>query len=258
MSTIPVKEFLQGVQRIADAQPTYLLGTDGSRGSCDCIGLIIGAVRRAGGVWSGRHGSNWAARNAIIGLHSPAPLERGCIVFKAHEPGAPANSLPESYREHPDQRDYYHAGVVTGVSPLKITHCTGGSTNGIKVDTAIGAWRFGGRLKGIDYGIKEGLIMEDLRTAVVRAPSGQTVRARSGPGAKAAVVAAVPVGTPVTILASQDGWKQIDYEGKAGWMMAEFLTQPPDDMPEGITLTLSDSAAQALFDALKQALPGDP
>lgn len=266
MSTIPVKAFLQGVQRIADAQPTYLLGTDGSRGSCDCIGLVIGAVRRAGGAWNGRHGSNWAARNAIMSLQSPALLEVGCIVFKAHEPGAIGNNLPADYKDHPDQRDYYHAGVVTSVAPLRITHCTGGTTNGIKVDTTIGAWRFGGRLKDLDYGNQEEGKMEPIERAVVYAASGETVRMRMGPSDKSAVCAKVPVGAAVEVKTTQLGWKQISYEGRAGWMMAEFLKEPfnkplkepTDDEPGGITLTLPNSAAKALFDALKQALPDEP
>lgn len=266
MSAIPVRAFLHGVQRIADAKPTYMLGTDGSRGACDCIGLIIGAVRRAGGVWNGRHGSNWAARNAIIDLQSPAPLELGCIVFKAHDPGVKANTLPDTYKDHPDQRDYYHAGVVTGVSPLRITHCTGGTTNGIKVDTTIGAWRFGGRLEGLEHVNQVEGKMEPTETAVVYAASGETVRMRMGPSDRSAVCAKVPVGETVEVKTDQAGWKQISYEGRVGWMMAEFLKEPakeplkePEDgEPRGITLTLPNSAAKALFDALKQAMPSEP
>lgn len=35
------------VDEIAAEGPSYKLGHDGSDGSCDCIGLIIGAIRRA-------------------------------------------------------------------------------------------------------------------------------------------------------------------------------------------------------------------
>ena len=38
---------------------------DGSDGYCDCIGLIIGAIRRMGLKWTGIHGSNWAARKEV-------------------------------------------------------------------------------------------------------------------------------------------------------------------------------------------------
>lgn len=48
---ISLKAFLDGIQAISDSRPTYREGQDGSRGECDCIGLIIGAIRRAGRSW---------------------------------------------------------------------------------------------------------------------------------------------------------------------------------------------------------------
>ena len=59
------KAFLRGVSAIQAEGPTYHAGGDGSDGTCDCIGLIIGAIRRAGGRWTGTHGSNYAARFAV-------------------------------------------------------------------------------------------------------------------------------------------------------------------------------------------------
>lgn len=50
---VTTESFLRGVDAIAGGKPTYRLGHDGSDGTCDCIGLIIGAIRRAGGTWDG-------------------------------------------------------------------------------------------------------------------------------------------------------------------------------------------------------------
>ena len=36
-------------------------------------------------------------------------------------PGQAGYALPERYKKGPDQRDYYHVGVVTAVEPLEIT-----------------------------------------------------------------------------------------------------------------------------------------
>lgn len=221
---IPLRTFLASVQEIVASKPTYELGRDGSRGSCDCIGLIIGAVRRSGGTWTGSHGSNWTARNRMITLRSPAPLELGGLVFKAHEPGTAANQLPGTYKGHPDQRDYYHVGVITSVSPLQITHCTswsGGS--GIKVDTKIGVWRFGGRLDGLDYNGKEESPVDPIGTTTVAAQSGKTVRMRAAPSDKSIARANVPVGSSVDVLQKAGSWWEIRYGGKQGWMMASFL-----------------------------------
>ena len=78
--------WLRKVDEIADEGPSYQLGHDGSDGTCDCIGLIIGAIRRAGGKWTGTHGSNWAARNTMvsIGPVDEAPFP-GCLVYKRRD-----------------------------------------------------------------------------------------------------------------------------------------------------------------------------
>ena len=65
-----IDEFLTNVRRIQAADPRYRLGRDGSDGYCDCIGLVIGAIRRSGGQWRGIHGTNWTARNAMHDLHA--------------------------------------------------------------------------------------------------------------------------------------------------------------------------------------------
>ena len=221
---IQLSTFLGNIQKIVDAHPSYELGQDGSRGSCDCIGLIIGAVRRSGEKWPGTHGSNWTARNRMTTFHSPAPLELGGIVYKAHEPGAIANDLPDAYKGHPDQRDYYHVGVITSVSPLRITHCTGGTTNGIKIDTKIGAWRYGGRLDGLDYESKEETPPMDLLTAIVTAESGKSVRMRASPSLQAITRANVPLGSTVEVLQKDTDWWEIRYGSIQGWMLAQFLS----------------------------------
>ena len=83
---VTLEAFLSGVAKIKSEAPTYREGGDGSDGTCDCIGLVIGAIRRAGGGWAGTHGSNYAARFAVDGLFrqvDAADLEPGWLVFKA-------------------------------------------------------------------------------------------------------------------------------------------------------------------------------
>ena len=80
------EQFLEGVQRNVDRVRAYKLGMDGRGGQCDCIGLIIGAIRLMGGEGTGTHGSNWAARNAVQPLKkitSLSMLSPGKLVFKA-------------------------------------------------------------------------------------------------------------------------------------------------------------------------------
>jgi uncharacterized protein YraI len=254
---INVSTFLANIQKIVDALPSYKLGQDGSRGECDCIGLIIGAIRRAREKWLGTHGSNWTARNRMKTLQSPAPLELGGIVYKYHNPGDPGYNLPAVYKDHPDQRDYYHVGVITSVSPLRITHCTGGTTNGIKIDTKIGAWRYGGRLEGIDYESKEeeAPMTDPTGTAIVSAASGSSVRMRASASTKSIVRAYVPVGAQVDVLQKAGDWWEIHYDGQAGWMLASFLTGGDDGSTEQQDIiSIPRSAAIMLLEALQTAL----
>ena len=132
--------FLKEAQAIAASRPAYRKGGSGKDGTCDCIGLIIGAIRRAGGKWPGIHGSNWAARYAVrdlAPLRSVSGLRIGDLVFKSRAPGVKGYDLPDRYRSHPDRNDYYHVGIVLSVSPLRILHMTAPRP---KVDTRLGAW----------------------------------------------------------------------------------------------------------------------
>jgi hypothetical protein len=151
----------------------------------------------------------------------------GEVVYKAREPGAAGYDLPAAYAAHPDQRDYYHAGVVTSTAPLAITHCTGGSTNGIKVDTKIGNWKWGGKLKMVDYDDEADVIIDEPVLMWTTASSGRTVNMRSKPSKDGLVMARVPIDTQVQVLSSSDAWRHVSYAGKTGWIMVSYLTDVP-------------------------------
>jgi len=259
--TVKMDLFLAKIQEIISEKPTYKLGKDGSNGLCDCIGLIIGGLRRAGGKWSGSHGTNHAVRYQMQAPLTKPKLELGELLYKYRDVGAPDNKLPPSYKNHPDQRDYYHVGVVISVNPLKIAHCTswsGGS--GIKIDTKLGTqWRLGGRVKGLDYDhVQEEIPMEKIGEAIVKAKSGKSVRLRSGPSKQANVRLEIPVGTVVAVYTQNPGWWEIGHNGVTGWMMSEHLesseTMGSDKKAEVVTITLSKAAAEYLLEVLKGVL----
>ena len=256
---VTMKSFLRGVDAIAEEKPTYRLGHDGSDGACDCIGLIIGAIRRAGGKWAGTHGSNWTARNAMDTLHAvsaPGDLHVGQAVFKAAEPGQSGYNLPDRYKGDTDTRDYYHVGVVRSVSPLEIVHCTG---PGIVHDSKLGKWNYAGWLRMVSRGNDEGEAT-GMQTAVVIAESGSTVNLRKTP--HGALEDRVPVGSTAQVLDTMDGWARITVSGKTGWMDLKYLRMQDSGEPDAtggadgtgeadtITITLPRSAAEALLSAL--------
>ncbi len=228
--------FLRCVQENAARIHAYKLGRDGSDGTSDCIGLIIGALKLAGFKWPGIHGSNWAARNAMETLEpieNAGELFPGEIVYKAREPGEDKYALPSQYNNSGDLRDYYHVGVVTGVEPLEITHCTS-VAGGIKRDNTLGAWRWGGKLKYVDYSEDwEDDEPMDEYWAMVHAESGRTVNMRKDPYRKSTIIARVPIGEKVRVLeecAGDGAWAKVSWSGKTGYMMAEYLVE--QDEPE--------------------------
>ncbi|MBQ8312609.1 MAG: SH3 domain-containing protein [Clostridia bacterium] len=243
--SISLDAFLTQLDLIAASSPRYRLGGDGSDGTCDCIGLIIGAIRRAGGAWPGIHGSNYAARHEVSGLQpiaSAAALSVGDLVFKSRDPGASGYALPSRYADHPDPLDYYHVGVVRSTAPLTILHCT---TPGIVTDSKLGKWRHHGWLNCIS---QKGEAPMTPTNATVTAQQGSTVNLRESPGG--ALVARIPVGDTVTIIAQQNGWAQITHGDLTGWMKAEYLAASGD----AITLELPADVARQLLSALTAAL----
>ena len=246
--------FLSKVKEIQAERPAYALGHDGRDGLCDCIGLIIGAVRRAGGKWTGTHGSNWAARNAMASLRRIGGIQDlmpGMAVYKAFMPDDVAYSLPDAYARHLDKRDYYHVGVVMSVQPLRIWHCTslkGGS--GIKEDTELGRWAYGGELKAISKngGTPMDTAVKEYTQGRVEAPSGLTVNLRREPITKSSIVYQVPVNQMVGILEEKNGWTHAQFGELTGWMQSKFIRKYPP------TLTRPRDQALSLLQALKKGL----
>ncbi|MBQ4639347.1 MAG: SH3 domain-containing protein [Clostridia bacterium] len=215
------EQFAKGLKENIDRVREYQLGMDGTGGKCDCIGLIIGAIRLAGGKWTGTHGSNYAARNEMLNFQpipSASALRLNDLVFKHRQPGAEDYALPSSYKGHPDQNDYYHVGVVTSVTPLVITHCTG-VAGGIKKDTALGKWSHFGTWKGIENEVC------DTRPYTV---TGGRLKVRSAPGEKTTVIGYLENGETVQGAVHNADWVYVPE--KRGYCMAKYL-QPVHPAP---------------------------
>lgn len=217
-------DFVAKVLDIASERPTYRLGRDGEGGECDCIGLIIGAMRRNGLRYTEIHGSNWFARHytrSLMRVTDADDLSLGDIVYKVRTPGTVGYDLPSRYAGDPDKYDYYHVGVVTGVDPLEITHCTsGGGVDGITTDSKLGKWSYKGQFSEIDSQTEEDVPM---MTAKVTAANGKPVNMRQRPITTSALVDRVPVGTEVDVLSHDEDWAKIRHKGATGYMMTKFL-----------------------------------
>ena len=222
--------FLAMVMQIYNSNPKRREPGDGSDGYCDCIGLIIGAVRRMGLKWTGIHGSNWAARKEFQKLEkigSVSDLEVGDVVLKGCAQGTSGLNLPSRYRKggayyNGDLTDYYHAGVVESVNPLRIRHMSSKMTT----DTKLGKWNYHGKLAmlvKLAGGTTPAPVPASGEQAYVVAQSGRTVNFRKTPRLKGALITRIPLGTIVNIVSPGEEWCKISYGNKTGYMMAQFL-----------------------------------
>ena len=237
------------VQKIKSLNPAYKLTGIGDDGTCDCIGLFIGALKRMGIKWIGIHGSNYAARYDIENLkpiQNVNDLEVGDLVFKACSQNSTKHKwdLPKRYHKdgayyNGDLNDYYHVGIVTLVDPLvivplNITHMT---SPHMKVDTKLNhnknsVWSHYGKsktlLKAAGKIVSPVVVKEPIASsgseAIVVAKSGSNVFLRMYPDKNCRTWDRVPVGKKVTIVEPGEVWAKVNYGKRKGWyMMAEFL-----------------------------------
>ena len=230
MSKITADTYIEGVNSIYVEQPKYRLGGDGSDGTCDCIGMCRGALKREGvtGI-TNMGGTNQAARKAIENLReisSVSDLQKGDVVLKVRDKDDPNYPLPDRYRKGNADYDpkwgetnFTHIGYVVSVNPLRIMHMTSPTA---KIDTSLGKWTYFGRLPWVEYGTEED---EQLVTgwATVWAEKGSTVKMRAKPSTLCQLYWEVPVGAQVVLVEPGDTWSEIIYAGQSGYMMTKFL-----------------------------------
>lgn len=237
-----IEALMDGIRKNIARVKEYKLGMDGTGGQCDCIGLIIGGVRLAGGKWTGTHGSNWAARNAVKNLNQipdnvmppSAVLQVGDMVFKARTPEAASYDLPGKYASSGDMNDYYHVGVVTSVHPLEITHCTS-VAGGIKRDTSLGEWMYYGQYIGITEEMSMGA--EGSYTV-----TGGQLKMRTGPGTNYSVISYIPNGKTVQAaqITGEPNWLYVKYGKDVGYCMAKYLVPADTDDDDTVTISRAD------------------
>jgi hypothetical protein len=227
MKKVTPEEYVAGVNSIYKEKPSYQLGHDGSDGTCDCIGMCRGGLKRAGATdITNMRGTNQAARKTLLNLQqldSAAPLLVGDVVLKVRDKDDASMPLPDQYRKggseyDPDvgETNYTHIGTVTQVNPLEITHMTSPTA---KKDTSTKGWTWQAQLPWVDA---EPVPPEPEQTAVVYAATGKTVNMRSAPKKGASLVVRVPIGETVDVL-DVDDWCYIKWNGYKGYMMREFL-----------------------------------
>lgn len=275
MTMIAVADFLSRVEEIAAEEPSYRHGGYGQDGTCDCIGIIIGAIRRCGGEWRGLHGSNYAARREIIGKLEPirgsSDLSVGDVVFKARAPGVGGYKLPDRYERggeyyNGDLLDYFHVGVVVSVYPVRIRHMT---TPRPKMDTSIGKWGWHGRLKKIEYGSGSGSESGSgsgsgggpddhageggqklEKVSIGGGNMSRPINMRAAASSAAPIIAEIPQGSVAEIFEGGGMWARVLWDGKTGYVKTEFVSRGD----AGELVTVSKAELEKIYDMVGNML----
>lgn len=246
------KDLARQVDELAAEITGYRDGKSGENGLCDCIGLVMGAMKTIARVAYPMHSTNYFARKQMSTLHPltmAEQLQMGMLVYKARSDTSQLNDRYQYGGRYytGDMLDYYHVGVVTGLLPLEITHCTSTkSANGIVRDTTANGWTHYGKLMGVDYGDTEDNRM--VYTAYVSATQGRTVNLRKRPDIAAKVVERVALGKVVEVKEEAEDWAQVETQsGNTGYMMVKFLTRIGDgtETIENVPESNEDSQKQA-------------
>lgn len=216
-SLIPVQTLLDCFGQMRQEHWVYRMGA-AEKGCVDCSGAFVYAYRQAGK--SIYHGSNRIARYEMVALLPTNQAQPGMAALKLHAPDDKRYALPASYRaggayHTGDLNDYYHIGLVA--QDMTVLNAQSASTG--FTASPLSAWDCVGYLTQVDYQ------QEDIMTttAFVTATSGQTVNLRQRPDKSSLIIARVPIGTPVQVKDTTDGWAQVTYGNHTGYIMVQFL-----------------------------------
>lgn len=229
MRSVPVAALVELFQRMYKQHWRYEWGHH-EEGCVDCSGAFVYAFGQYDIKYP--NGSNAIARRYTAGKLLPISEARpGMAAFKAKAPGEKGYALPDKYRKGGaaytgDLNDYYHIGLVDqdGCHVLNAK----GTAYGFCRDNLTGAngWDFVAYLKDVDYGEDGQMPTENGEKAKVILPTGakgSTVNLRESPSTAADIITKVPVGSEVLVLQDDGPWCQIRYNGRAGWMMGNYV-----------------------------------
>lgn len=241
---IGVSAFVRRVERIAARDLTYRTGGVGKDGTCDCIGLVMGAMYELGHEKYDLHSTNYFARYQTLEMKNAGAKELfiGQLLFRArtNQDRLNARYLPGGRYYTGDLLDYYHVAVVTSIRPLRIIECTEyGDVTGIVENDTFGRWDYGGKLRGVLYdetdtgGICTGEEERDMPVLYKATVSTQedplTLRATAG-GRK---IGELPRGVTVEVLADGE-WARVRYGEMLGYASRQYLERI-EDAPENET-----------------------
>lgn len=201
-------------------------------GCVDCSGAFVWAYQRFRKTIA--HGSNSIARKHCGDLLPISAAVPGMAAFKYRAPGDKHYDLPKKFQPggsdyNGDLNDYYHVGTVDadGKHVLNAQSSSAGFTR-----TKLSTWGKVAYLNAVEYDSKDRKENQPMQSMIITCPPGETVRLREQPDKKAETLCKIPNGTLVQGRDYDTIWSRIEWNGKSGFMLNEFLTPVSESIPE--------------------------
>ena len=183
----------------------------------DCSGLFSWAFKQLGGYMY--HGSNT--------MYSKYCQAKG--PFKNGRRTDGNELLPGTALFTGNSTDRGHVGLYIGDG--WVIEAQGTKAGVVKSKASLSKWTWWGELTGVDYGHKIEVVITPTiqtptitNTAIVTAPSGNTVKMRKEPTTKCSLYDDVPVGAEIEVVEPGTTWTKVNYKMRKGWyMMTKFL-----------------------------------
>lgn len=207
----------------------------------DCSGAFVRAYKAHG--LSIYHGSNRIAREYVVELLPPSAAKPGMMAFKLRKPGEKNYDLKDEYKQggkhyNGDLKDYYHIGLVDD-NPAYVINAQSTNTGVVRSKLTNG-WDCVAWPKAVRYEDKGD---EPMQRQVI----GGKLNLREKPDTHSNRIAQIPDGAIVTVDEYGDKWCHVEYNGKVGYAVTQFLA-PVDEAP---TPSADDDVAKWVYEALE-------
>ena len=171
----------------------------------DCSGLFSWAFDQLGGYMY--HGSNT--------MWDSYCTSKGELVKGVRDDGQELKPGTAVFCYNKDTKNRGHVGLFVGDGI--VIEAAGAKSGVITSKLTDKKWVEWGELKGVEYGDPEP-VPEGY--AIV---TGKNLALRQGPSTSCTAITRAPTGSRVKITPPPEGWEHVNYNGKEGYMMKQYL-----------------------------------
>ena len=208
----------------------------------DCSGLVYWAMKQFG-VEVAHHATY---------LYTDYCRNKGKLVNG--EPTDGHKLLPGSLVFKKGSKDkIHHVGVYIGNDQVIEAK---GAQYGVVESYVADGWDYWGELKAVDYSNHQEKEETTLDTAIVVNTTSGSLNMRKGPSKNANILCKIPQGAIVSIIDKSDpAWYQVEYAGRIGWVMTDFLMDvKPEPVQEEMDISTLVQLMRASIEGLSEEL----